>query len=233
METQVASVCKKCDKQSSSEKRFPRCSACKQVRYCSKECQRLDWKKHRPECKFLRPYQPKRTAVLIKSGERDHVYSFHEIDFGTDDVTDILGTTTVDNCTLLGLMHEGRSLGMFMWDSWTRTRNNMNPTATLIRTTLTDICFVLPSSTTEVFHDVLLFDDNGSINEKDLDHIIAMCYRKKNGNPPEALKQYIKERKRDAEECQLKATQDPDLISFAKLKMTMLPDINTYGKLKY
>ncbi|KAJ7861968.1 hypothetical protein B0H14DRAFT_517125 [Mycena olivaceomarginata] len=28
-----------------------RCSACKLVSYCSKECQRLDWKNHKTQCK--------------------------------------------------------------------------------------------------------------------------------------------------------------------------------------
>jgi hypothetical protein len=30
-----------------------RCSACKKTYYCSIECQRKDWKKHKPRCKFL------------------------------------------------------------------------------------------------------------------------------------------------------------------------------------
>ena len=30
-----------------------RCSQCKQANYCSKECQRADWKKHKKQCRTL------------------------------------------------------------------------------------------------------------------------------------------------------------------------------------
>ena len=29
---------------------FKKCSVCKKVRYCSRECQKDDWKKHKPIC---------------------------------------------------------------------------------------------------------------------------------------------------------------------------------------
>ena len=31
------------------------CSACKRVRYCTRQCQRSDWKRHKPLCFLLAP----------------------------------------------------------------------------------------------------------------------------------------------------------------------------------
>ena len=31
------------------------CSACKRVRYCTRECQRSDWKRHKPVCLLHAP----------------------------------------------------------------------------------------------------------------------------------------------------------------------------------
>lgn len=42
----VAVGCAKCGKRGSSLI----CSRCRKVRYCSKGCQRLDWKNHKPKC---------------------------------------------------------------------------------------------------------------------------------------------------------------------------------------
>lgn len=42
----VAVGCAKCGKEGSSL----RCSRCRKVRYCSKECQGQDWKNHKPKC---------------------------------------------------------------------------------------------------------------------------------------------------------------------------------------
>lgn len=42
-----AERCQKCNSQASSLKH---CSGCHSVRYCSKDCQRKDWKSHRPNC---------------------------------------------------------------------------------------------------------------------------------------------------------------------------------------
>ena len=33
---------------------FSKCSACKAVLYCGVECQKADWKKHKPLCAGLR-----------------------------------------------------------------------------------------------------------------------------------------------------------------------------------
>jgi len=54
-----------------------KCTACKNVYYCNKNCQKKDWKTHRPLCKML-PYKIARSSELgnhivanrnIKAGE--------------------------------------------------------------------------------------------------------------------------------------------------------------------
>jgi hypothetical protein len=47
------STCEFCRKEETKVKLF-RCSRCKFVRYCSKECQTADWKKHKHACSFLK-----------------------------------------------------------------------------------------------------------------------------------------------------------------------------------
>jgi hypothetical protein len=42
----MKSICHICEKRTTFL-----CSICKIVRYCSKECQRIDWKKHKEKCK--------------------------------------------------------------------------------------------------------------------------------------------------------------------------------------
>lgn len=43
-------VCVACRKESSPDERFARCDACRIVRYCSPECQRRDWSRHKQTC---------------------------------------------------------------------------------------------------------------------------------------------------------------------------------------
>jgi hypothetical protein len=46
--------CRKCQKPASS-----RCGGCNLSYYCSKECQKLDWKTHKPECKHKKETEDK------------------------------------------------------------------------------------------------------------------------------------------------------------------------------
>ena len=49
--TEEAIVCNKCKTKEPSEgKGFPKCSRCKLVHYCSKDCQKEDWKEHKLSC---------------------------------------------------------------------------------------------------------------------------------------------------------------------------------------
>jgi hypothetical protein len=42
-----------CEKLETSEKRHKKCASCAKVRYCSRPCQRGDWKAHKAMCKIL------------------------------------------------------------------------------------------------------------------------------------------------------------------------------------
>ncbi|CAB4394801.1 unnamed protein product [Rhizophagus irregularis] len=47
-----AKVCKRCGKMSTTRTGGGRCVKCKSVFYCSKDCQKEDWKRHKKECNF-------------------------------------------------------------------------------------------------------------------------------------------------------------------------------------
>lgn len=46
----LRNICTKCKKTEDSELDYKRCSRCKKVYYCSIECQKKDWKEHKPNC---------------------------------------------------------------------------------------------------------------------------------------------------------------------------------------
>jgi hypothetical protein len=46
-------LCFVCKKDEKDFKLF-QCSVCKSVKYCSQECQKLDWKSHKIICSFLK-----------------------------------------------------------------------------------------------------------------------------------------------------------------------------------
>ncbi len=50
-------ICQVCDKdvvECKWQEKFHKCSRCKSVHYCSKECQKGDWPKHKADCKELK-----------------------------------------------------------------------------------------------------------------------------------------------------------------------------------
>lgn len=50
LRTQVPSACHRCDKRIDHLKG---CGDCRSVKYCSTECQRADWDKHKPLCQYI------------------------------------------------------------------------------------------------------------------------------------------------------------------------------------
>ena len=46
-------ACAVCGARGTSEKTLKKCSVCKAVAYCSKECQKADWKNHKPVCRSI------------------------------------------------------------------------------------------------------------------------------------------------------------------------------------
>ena len=51
------------------ENLFPICPICKVAKYCGRECQKADWKKHKPLCAGLR-MKRKKDNLLERKGER-------------------------------------------------------------------------------------------------------------------------------------------------------------------
>lgn len=47
-------ICHLCHKQAEEGKKFQWCGGCKTVKYCSKDCQREDWPKHKSVCSNLK-----------------------------------------------------------------------------------------------------------------------------------------------------------------------------------
>ena len=61
------STCGKCNKIGQG---FPKCSACKSISYCSRECQKLDWKWHKIVCKEARKRKNAKKSALFKQMEK-------------------------------------------------------------------------------------------------------------------------------------------------------------------
>ncbi|VDL72017.1 unnamed protein product [Nippostrongylus brasiliensis] len=67
--------CSHCMRAPAKGEKLAKCAACDFVRYCSKDCQRLAWKVHRPECRRLKAVFPNLplTEVLFLSKIVDRV----------------------------------------------------------------------------------------------------------------------------------------------------------------
>jgi len=46
-------MCAKCHKYGGKDGKLKKCSGCNAIFYCSPECQKLDWKRHKHECKKM------------------------------------------------------------------------------------------------------------------------------------------------------------------------------------
>jgi len=68
--------CSFCRKDEPDDQEFGECTGCRLVLYCSKECQRSDWKQHKVEC---RKCDDEQTAALHKkvSWRLDQFYAFY------------------------------------------------------------------------------------------------------------------------------------------------------------
>lgn len=45
--------CYTCHKLKSDDVRLYKCNVCKSIKYCSKECQTMDWSRHKLECRNI------------------------------------------------------------------------------------------------------------------------------------------------------------------------------------
>ena len=55
--TDKSHSCANCTKTEQSVNMFPRCSECKLVRYCSRQCQRKHWEKHKVLCNSIKEFK--------------------------------------------------------------------------------------------------------------------------------------------------------------------------------
>ncbi|KAL6731494.1 hypothetical protein Aduo_002355 [Ancylostoma duodenale] len=71
----VEEFCSHCMRAPMKGEKMAKCAACEHVRYCSKDCQRLAWKIHRPECRRLKAVFPNLplTEILFLSKIIDRV----------------------------------------------------------------------------------------------------------------------------------------------------------------
>ena len=68
-EYHTCSYCKKTDK--GEKKRFKKCSKCQRSFYCSKRCQKKDWKSHGYYCHVYSHMDAVSTDILVFAGLTD------------------------------------------------------------------------------------------------------------------------------------------------------------------
>lgn len=66
-----------CCKEESYDGEFKRCSRCKQVKYCSAECQKRDWNEHKNICKILNTSESEVYEILKLA--REHYINFYQL----------------------------------------------------------------------------------------------------------------------------------------------------------
>ncbi|KAF9053670.1 hypothetical protein BDZ89DRAFT_1056248 [Hymenopellis radicata] len=74
-----------CEKRESKAAEFKRCSSCHQVSYCSPECQKEDWKRHRLDCKQRAAIKAATKAVVEgQPMPKDNPMPVYTADFSGD-----------------------------------------------------------------------------------------------------------------------------------------------------
>lgn len=72
--------CSHCSKTPDENGPFQRCGACKVARYCSKDCQKADWEKHKALCKSLRKSNQNEDSFVSGSHLDLNKYAGHDAD---------------------------------------------------------------------------------------------------------------------------------------------------------
>jgi hypothetical protein len=62
------------------------CSACKGVRYCSKECQKADWPQHKLKCADLKAYMESSPHVGTKTHDQDRTLALRYLELHIHDI---------------------------------------------------------------------------------------------------------------------------------------------------
>ena len=71
--------CNKSDMTASFQLKLMACAKCHQAFYCSKECQKADWKKHKPQCSTATSKDSKRTEASMQSVQNFAMRNYADI----------------------------------------------------------------------------------------------------------------------------------------------------------
>ncbi|KDR68109.1 hypothetical protein GALMADRAFT_283214 [Galerina marginata CBS 339.88] len=106
------SMCFTCDKTPEGDKEYRRCAKCRTVAYCSRECQKKDWSRHKPVC-------------FASNDQRDFVLKcFQRINMDPDfivnlklDLIDEFGDSLYQNSRMMRIFATSR-LTLFWISPW-------------------------------------------------------------------------------------------------------------------
>ncbi len=70
-------VCYNCH--TSTKEKLLRCSACKYAYYCSRECQREDWSKHKIDCNKFKEVKSQQLGIMENLKKRDIIITHSDI----------------------------------------------------------------------------------------------------------------------------------------------------------